>query len=479
MTRSSSARPSPRADSHADISHADVPVRRPLGDVLREPVSIAPLVYLRMLFGAIMVWEVWRYFENGWIERYFIRPELLFTYFGFEWVSPLPGNGMYIHFVLLGALALCVAIGAVYRVTAPLFFAGFTYVFLLDESRYLNHFYLVVLVSLVLAALPAHRALSVDAALRPRIARSTMPSWMLWLLRALIGIPYFFGGIAKLSYDWLHGEPMRMWLADRSDFPVIGRYFTSDVTVYAFAWGGMLLDLLAVPLLLWRRTRWLAVGMLAAFHLLNAQLFSIGIFPWLMLAATVIFFPPSSVERAMEMLGARMPRTTRGSHGAGDATIGMYLAGAFVLLQVVIPFRHLLYPGDVNWTEEGHRFSWHMKLRDKRGEVAFLVSDGARTWPVRPQRYLARHQAGKLVDAPDMILQLAHHVAEDYRRRGYASVTVNALATASLNGREEQSLIDPSVDLAAEERSLSHARWILPLTIPLERRAKPEFEFDR
>ena len=462
-----------------DGSSRDVSARDPLLVRLRAPIPIAPLVYLRVLFGGIMVWEVVRYFQHGWIERYYMRPELLFTYFGFEWVRPWPGDGMLVHFALLGILALCVAVGAAYRVTAPLFFAGFTYVFLLDESRYLNHFYLVALVSLVLAALPAHRALSVDAVLRPRIVRSTMPAWMLWLLRALIGIPYFFGGIAKLSPDWLRGEPMRMWLAERTDFPVIGRYFTSEAVVIGFSWGGMLLDLLAVPLLLWHRTRWVAVVALAAFHLTNAQLFDIGIFPWLMLAATAIYFRPEGLQRVMSAIARTRSARLASSDprpGAGTGSFGMALAGVFLLVQVLLPLRHHLYPGDVNWTEEGHRFSWHMKLRDKEGSVTLLVSDDARTWTVRPRRYLARHQVSKLVDGPDMILQLAHHVAEDYRRRGHRNVEVRAIASASLNGREPQALIDPTIDLAAERRSLGHAPWILPLEIPLERRARNDHD---
>jgi vitamin K-dependent gamma-carboxylase len=297
-----------------------------------------------------------------------------------------------------------------------------------------------------------------------------MPAWMLWLLRAQIGIPYLFGGIAKLGPDWLRGEPMRMWLAERTDVPVIGRFFTSEAVVYGFAWGGMLLDLLVVPMLLWRRTRWIALVMLAAFHTLNAELFTIGIFPWLMLAASAIFFPPDALQRAMARIGLRMPTATTGdSPRSGRAPLA--LAAIFVALQVLVPFRHLLYPGDVNWNEQGHRFSWHMKLRDKEGKITLLVNADAGAWVIRPRRYMARHQAEKLTDAPDMILQLAHHVADEFRRQGHRNVTVHAESAVSLNGREPQAMIDPRVDLAAEPRGLHHAHWILPLEVPLERRA--------
>ena len=85
-------------------------------------------------------------------------------------------------------------------------------------------------------------------------------------------------------------------------------------------------------------------------------------------------------------------------------------------LQLVIPFRHLFYPGVVHWTEEGHRWSWHMKLRSKDCRGAFFVTDpvsGATTL-VKPQRYLAEHQ-DKMLGRPDMILQFAHFLRE-YQR---------------------------------------------------------------
>ena len=193
------------------------------------------------------------------VARYYIQPGIHFTYHGFSWIAPLPGDGMYVLFYALGLLAACILVGFYYRAAAALFFLGFTYVFLLDQARYLNHFYLISLVSFLLVFVPAERALSVDALLRPRMRSDVTPAWTLWLLRAQIGIPYFYGGIAKLNNDWLRGEPMRMWLAGKRDFPLIGPFFTEDWMVYQFVVGGLLLDLLVVPLLLWTRNAALRV----------------------------------------------------------------------------------------------------------------------------------------------------------------------------------------------------------------------------
>lgn len=443
---------------------------------LFAPVDIAILAYFRIVFGAIMLWEVWRYFERGWIPRYWIDPVLNFTYYGFEWVRPWPGNGMYLHFIALGILSLLIMLGWHYRISTILFFLGFTYMFLLEQARYLNHFYLICLISLLLIFVPAHRDWSVDAWRRPEWATRLTPAWTLWLLQAQLGIAYFFGGVAKLNGDWLRGEPMRMWMARRTDFPLIGHWFTEEWMVYLFSYGGLLLDLLIVPLLIWRRTRLLAFAAAVMFHLMNARLFTIGIFPWFMIAATAIFFAPDWPRR---LIGRWQTPTspplneldagTAPTHLQPRRTVTLVLLGLYLAVQIVLPLRHFAYPGDVSWTEEGHRFAWHMKLRSKQARAEFIVTEPTRniSWYIDPRDYLPRWQERKMVTRPDMILQFSHYLENELRDQGYEQVEVRAYVEASLNGRDYQLLIDPEVDLAAERRTLWPAPWIVPLTVPL------------
>lgn len=444
---------------------------------LFAPHDIAALVYFRIAFGAIMLWEVGRYFEHGWIARYWIEPAFHFTYYGFGWVQPWPGAGMYVHFAALGVLAFFIMIGLWYRLSAALFFLGFTYAFLLEEARYLNHFYLISLLSFLLIFVPAHRACSVDVWRRPALRRRTAPAWALYLLRFQIGVAYVFGGIAKLNADWLRGEPMRLWLARRTDVPVLGPFFTEEWMVYLFSYGGLAFDLLVVPLLLWRRTRPFAFGAAVLFHLTNAYLFSIGIFPWFMIAATALFFAPGWPRRLLRRLRPSLAAPPQPPHtDAASAARPAWqqravcaLLAAYVAMQVALPLRHLLYPGNPSWTEEGHRFAWHMKLRQKRGEVRFFVRQGGprvAAWAVDPRDYLTSWQARKMAGQPDMILQFAHFLADEMRRAAdepEAPVEVRAHAQASLNGRPPQALVDSAVNLATQQRSLWPAFWIQPL----------------
>ncbi len=454
---------------------------RALCAALFNPVDISFLVFFRILFGGIILWEVYRYFTHGWIARYFLEPAVTFTYYGFSWVKPWPGRGMYIHFFVLGVAAACVMVGFLYRIAAPVLFVAFTYSFLLDQTRYLNHFYLVCLISFLMCFLPAERAVSVDALLRRKIRSAVVPAWTLWLLRAQAGIPYLYGGLAKLNHDWIYGgEPMRIWLSPLARVPGFGRIFAAEWVVYSFVIGGLLIDLLVVPLLLWRRTRLFAFAAAVVFHLINAVIFEIGIFPWLMLGALLIFFPPDLLRRFVRAFmspgeasidAAAVKPHSCSSLSASQKLVAGMLA-AYLAVQLLFPLRHYFYPGDVSWTEEGHNFSWHMKLRTKGGDAVFTVThpESGQTWTIKPEDYLESHQVTKVITKPDLVLLFGHHLAEEKRLAGYENVEVRARVMVSLNGREPQLLIDPNVDLAKEEVSLLPARWIVPLTTPLRSR---------
>jgi hypothetical protein len=443
---------------------------------LFAPVDIGLLVVFRVAFGLCMLVEVFRYFDptpggsaRDWIAGHFINPVRHFTYFGFSWVEPLPGNGMYVLFGVLGVASVCMTIGLAYRLAALVFAFGFTYVFLIDQTWYLNHFYLISLLSWISVIIPAHRAWSVDAWLRPAIRTQTVPTWTLWLLRFQIAVPYFFGGVAKMNPDWITGVPMQVMMGTGENYPLLGRFFGVDSVVLFFAWGGMLFDLLIAPLLLWNRTRIPAYLGLVFFHASNARMFRIGIFPLVMVAASMIFFPPEWLAPERKPgepeppPPAPEPITTR-------RRWQLALLGLFVAYNCLMPLRHFLYPGEVSWTEEGHRFSWHMKLRTKNATAVFHASDDHGNELIGftpPEKALIPRQLAVMSERPDMLLQYAHWIADELRAKGHEHVHVRVDVKSTLNARQPQPLIDPNVDLAAQPRNLWHADWIVPLYEPL------------
>ena len=442
---------------------------------LFEPVDVASLALFRMMFGAILFWEVWRYFDYGWIHSYYIASKFLFKYYGFTWVHPWPGDWMYVHFVLVAVLGLSVMLGLFYRISSVLLFFGFTYWFLLDQARYLNHFYLTSLLCFLMIFVPAHCARSLDASRRPGIRSDTVPAWSLWLLRAQIGIVYFYSGLAKINHDWLRGEPIREWLASRSDVPLIGHFISEEWAVWIFAYGGVLFDLFVVPALLWRRTRPFAFAAAVFFHVMNKWLYDIGIFPILALAGTLLFLSPSW-PRALGLFFAPRQADAAATRKLQlpppwKRRVILGVVGVYVSVQILVPFRHFLYPGSVHWNEEGHRFAWHMKLRDKESQARFYARDPetGREWLIDQKRYLSRKQHRKVGSWPDLCLQFAHFMEQELRKEGYHDTEIRVETYVSLNGCRPQLMIDPEVDLARQPRTLGHAEWILPLTEPLRR----------
>jgi hypothetical protein len=439
---------------------------------LLRPADAASLGAFRIMFGALMFWEVIRFFQHGWIREYYVDPALHFKYLFFEWVHAWPGVGMYVHFAVLGALAVLIALGLFYRLAAALFFLGFSYVFLLDQGRYLNHFYLISLVAFLMIWVGADRWASLDQRLFRRGEPQAVPFWQIFLLRAQVFIVYFYAGVAKINPDWLRGEPVRTWLALRAE-ATGWEFLAQEWAVWVVAYGGLLFDLSIGFLLIWRPTLALGIVLAVLFHTGNRFLFQIGIFPYLGVALTLLFLPPEwpgwfgretgaqsgdGPEPADAPPAGRVAPTKLGS-GRALAFMAVYLAA-----QLLIPLRHWLYPGDVAWTEEGHRFSWRMKLRDKQSVTGILVRDpgSGQEWEIDPNVHLPPWQFDEMMGRPDMLVQFAHYLRDLYRPRCKAEPEVYASVLCSLNGAPERELIDPNVNLAAEKRTLWSSSWILP-----------------
>jgi hypothetical protein len=380
-------------------------------------------------------------------------------------------------FATLALLAAGIAAGFHHRVCAALFTLGFTYAELIDRTNYLNHYYLVSLLTALLVFLPADRV----ASWRPwrRDERNqTVPAWTVNLLRFQVAVVYVFAGIAKLNADWLFAaQPLRIWLNARADLPLIGPWLSEPWVALAASWAGALFDLTIPFLLLWRRTRPLALPLAVVFHVATAVLFpTIGMFPWLMLAAATTLLPAGWPRHLPGW--NRMTRDDRDDAHQPDAApraLAPLARGALVLycaVQILVPLRAWFMPGDCRWTGEGFDFSWRVMVAEKAGLVEFQLTDPrtGRVEVVSPGSFLTPLQAQMMAQSPGMIRDAARHLA---RTRG-GGVEVRATAYATLNGRPPRLLLDLGVNLAAPELP---AGWICPLPerggTPLLGRAAP------
>jgi vitamin K-dependent gamma-carboxylase len=437
---------------------------------LFQPVDIASLVVFRIGFGLMLAGWALHYLWIGRVVDMYVAPRFHFTYPGLDFIRPWGGLGMKLHFLGLALLGLLVALGLAYRFSSLLLALGFTYVFLLDRANYQNHYYLLALLSWSMPLMPTHRALSLDALNGAVGRRGDIPAWCLMLTRFHIGILYFFGGVAKINSDWLAGEPMRTHLLTSEWGAALGNWFSSEPMVLLLAWGGLLFDLAVVPMLLWKRTRVLAYLACLVFHLMNSQLFQIHVFPWFMIVATTIFFEPGWPRRFLRLPKFAPPTAELPAvPPTGKRRLGLSLLVIYTAVHLLLPFRHLLYEGDTNWTEQGHHFAWRMMLRGKTSGVRFLLTDRAtgETLQADLLQFISPEQLTRMARDPEMIVHAAHQLREAYLKLTGRDFEVRAIVLSSLNGRPPQLLVDPNMDLSEVPRNSWNRPWVQPQNEPL------------
>ena len=427
--------------------------------------SLAPLAVFRILFGLLMLFATLRFWIKGWIYDLYIAPDFHFKYYGFHWVEDLPGNWMYVVFGIMVLASVGIALGYYYRISATLFFLSFTYVELLDVANYLNHYYFVSLVSFLMIFLPAHRLSSIDVR-QGRTVRTLEGNW--WyvnIIRLQLAIVYFYAGVAKLNYDWLfHALPLKMWLPAQADVPIIGSFLDYEWIAYFFSWFGAIYDL-TIPFFLWnKKTRTVAYITVIAFHILTWMLFPIGVFPWVMIFSTLIFFSDDFHKKVLHLLKPIFRNTQISASPVKLGSMGKVAIYLFITFQILWPWRFLAYPGKLFWTEQGYRLSWRVMLMEKAGYVIYHITDPetGKTGDIYPGDYLTPNQEKQLATQPDLILQFAHFLKKEYQQKGIADPVITAEAYVTLNGSGSRLFIDPTVDLTKVNDSFAAKDWILP-----------------
>lgn len=459
---------------------------------LNTSTSIAPLTLFRVLFGFMMCFSIARFYLNGWIDDLYIQPKFYFTYLGFEWIKPLGESGMYLLFSLIFISSFFIMLGLFYRISAVMFFLSFTYVELIDKTNYLNHYYFISIVAFLMCFLPAHRYFSIDTKLFPSIKQTQVPRWTIDSIKLQLGIVYFFAGVAKINYDWLfEAMPLKIWLPARAgDLPVIGFLMDEVWIAYLFSWFGCIYDLLIPFFLLNKKTRPYAYFFVIAFHVLTWSLFNIGMFPFIMIVSTLIFFDSEFHQKIIDKLSFGwsfsnpkskiqnpkylLPRPS--SPVPFPNFTSRLILPLFLLhfsLQILLPFRYTLYPGKLFWTEEGYRFSWRVMLMEKGGVAIFHVGDESFDGEIEIMNsdYLTPVQEKMMSTQPDMILQFAHHLRDEYKDKTiiikgkkfvFKNPKVRVESYVTLNGSGTREFIDPNVNLAKLENNLAHRNWVLP-----------------
>ena len=445
---------------------------------INKTSDAAPLAVFRILFGLLMLISMIRFAANGWIEKLYIEPTFFFSYYGFGWVQPL-GEWTYLIFIICGASAIFVSLGYHYKMAIVTFFLSFTYIELMDKTTYLNHYYFISILSFLMIFLPAHAYYSVDARRNASLRSSRVPSWTIDSIKLLLGIVYFYAGLAKLNSDWLfRAMPLEIWLPSKYSLPILGDLFQQSWTHYAFSWAGAIYDLTIPFLLLMKRTRLLAFALVVIFHVLTRILFPIGMFPYIMIASALIFFDANLHNAILQKISGWFSISKSFFDNAGVYSFSkswikkstLMLVSIFFLMQLLIPFRYMLYPGELFWTEQGYRFSWRVMLMEKTGYANFKIVDTEKnqSFYVDNSLFLTPFQEKQMSIQPDFILEYAHHLEKHYQKEGIEDPEVYVESYVALNGRGSQPYVKSDIDLTEIKQSFKHRTWLYPFNYEIK-----------
>ena len=428
------------------------------------------LALFRLCFGLLMTFSIIRFWFKGWIQTMYIDPSFHFTFYGFEWVTPL-GEYTYFLFFICGLSAFFVAVGYRYYISIIIFFLSFTYIELMDKTTYLNHYYFVSILSFLMIFLPCNSSYSFDSYLQKKSYKYT-PRWCVDSIKLLLFIVYFYSGLAKINKDWLYeAQPLKIWLTTGSyDFPLIGSNLMQQEWFHYFmSWGGMFYDLLIPFILIYSRTRIFGFLLVIFFHIFTVLLFPIGMFPYIMIISSLIFFTSKTHKKILDLILKPFINKIKSLKEIKIINIqrermGIVIVSIFFIVQILFPFRYSLYPGELFWNEQGYRFSWRVMLMEKKGYTTFKVVDkvNKNSFYVMNNDFLTEFQERQMSFQPDFILEYAHFIGDYYKKQGLKNIEIYADSYVALNGRINKRFVDPETDLLKEKRGFKNKNWIIP-----------------
>ena len=425
-----------------------------------QAIDNSPLIVFRILFGFLIACESFGAILTGWVKRVLTDPQFTFSFIGFEWLQPLPGFGMYFYFVLMGFFGLAIMLGYRYRIAITSYTILWAGVYFMQKSSYNNHYYLLLLISFLLIFLPANRYASLDVKQNRVSEEKTMPYWISLLFIIQVGIVYVFASLAKFYPDWLDGTFTKNLLSGTTSRPFFLELFSQKWFYLFIAYAGILFDLLIVPFLLFKKTRTLALIASIIFHIFNSITLQIGIFPFFALTFALFFYEPETIRRLFLRKKPKLEDENLSQNLYGKRIV-YFLMIPYLIIQIALPLRHHFIEGDVLWTEEGHRLSWRMMLRERNGYITIQIKD-LKTGSVSIYNYrknLTNKQAQNLATKPDFIWQYCQRIKEEYKGK---PIAIYIDCKNSINRKEYKSLIDPNYDMAkAEWNYFAHNEWIL------------------
>jgi vitamin K-dependent gamma-carboxylase len=428
-----------------------------------EKTNAIPLEIFRIILGISFIAETARLFHE--LSEHFIQPDFFFKFSCFSFVEPLSKTAMQSILAIMFFASIGIILKKLYKPSLVLYLLGYTYFFLLDLSLYNNHYYLFILIIFLMLIIPQEGSIK---EMRKGIIPQTS-QWGVWILQFQLFVIYFYGGIAKLDSDWLNGSVIRATFQDRPES--IPSFLPLDIEQAAtfYTYGGLFFDLLIVPLLLFKKTRLPAFVALLFFHISNAISLDIGVFPYFMIGASILFWNGKELTPLLQRLKILPQKLFVKKDASTHFEMYVLLKIAiliYILIQLLLPFRHHLIPNNVNWTGQGKFFSWRMKMPHKKpGQIQILTYDKASGEQLFPKVDIRPHQLNALIYHPTLLPQLLDALANNLNKQRNKELDFKVNINVSMNGRPMQQVYISDKNISKLQlKNWQDNNWILPLT---------------
>lgn len=387
---------------------------------LFHPVSIYPLVALRICFGAAMAIWALVMMVSGHVGQLYKDTSVHFPFEGLEWVRPLPYEFMLLVFSALIIAALFMAAGWFFRRSALLFIVLFSYIVFCDKAAYLSYYSFVILIALMLLVSPAHRLFSLDLIRKPHIRVDYAPGWLLLAFKLQVVMLFFFAGMAKLNYDWLFtGIPITLWLQE-----VFVSFGWSADVLYEKPWIGIslswtlvLFDFVLPHFLMDTRTSQKAFWVVFLVQVPGMLIFPTGMFPLLVLLMCTVFLPHEPIHLLVSKISYFLYDffQFKGEvFNPGGVFMLKYkmdrlfpaIAAVYFSIQVLLPIYLFLSWGSFQWANKAFHFSWDLHINQHRNpNIEFVKIDKLQgnSEPLEVDHLINPFQKKRMANDPEML----------------------------------------------------------------------------
>ncbi len=439
---------------------------------LNNPVPNISITLFRTAFSFILLIQTYYFINNEFIKYNITEPFMLFPFI--NGLDPMPE----VYLIILSYSMLISNIGMLFNKTARIstffFLCSFTYFWLLDKTYFNNHYYFMSLICFILLLVEYKSSFKKIAYVN---------RWSLFALQAMVLITYLIAGINKLNPYWLIDlQPIAFILENKCDVTE-NTFFINPLLIILITYGGLLFDLFIGFLLFYKPTKPLAFILIIVFNIMNHFLFlnngEIGVFPFIMISTLILFIDPKYLTKVFT-------GTQDIKYKHKSPQLLKYCITVFLIVQIILPFRHILFKGYVDYNGIGQRFSWRMKSMCKNptteGIIQFSVfeqkskkqiahfhllnmQEQFKQSGIHENIYLTENQIKKLLYYPDLLpiftkkieSIISNHTKENYNKK--LKFRISANCHIKFMERPSQALINTSIDLT-EMSGLNTNKWL-------------------